>query len=194
MAEEEIKQFLNHLATEQKVAASTQNQALSSILFLYKYVLSKPLNFIEGIVRAKTTKRLPIVLSKPEIDQLLNAMAPHPKLLCSLMYGAGLRLSEALRLRVMDVNFEHDWIEIRDGKGRKDRFVPLPSVCVTPLRELIQRLHFEWEARMSNNDPRVSLPDRTIQKSPQATKEWGYYYLSPSAKLSQCPRTGATTL
>jgi len=192
MGEEEIKSFLNHLATENKVAASTQNQALSSLLFLYKHVLNKPLDFIDGIIRAKTTRRLPVVLSKEEVSILLSSMAPHPRLLCSLMYGAGLRLSESLRLRVMDINFDHNCLEIRDGKGKKDRFVPIPSSCITPLKELIKRCHFEWSQRMKHGDPGVSLPERTLNQSPESSKDWSYYYLSPSAKLSKCPRTGIT--
>ena len=192
MAEAEIKEFLNHLATERGLAASSQNQALASLLFLYKHVLGKPLNFIEGIVRAKTTKRLPTILSKEEINQLLTAMEPHTKLLASLMYGAGLRLSESIRLRVMDINFANNCIEVRDGKGKKDRYVPIPQACLQPLRALIDRLHPQWKLQMENGCPGVSLPERILNKSPQASRDWAYYYLSPSAKLSQCPRTGNT--
>ncbi len=192
MAEVEIKQFLNHLATERGLASSSQNQALAALLFLYKYVLNEPLNFIEGIVRAKPTKRLPVVLSKEEITKLLSVMDPHTKLLASLMYGAGLRITEAIRLRVMDINFGNNCIEIRDGKGNKDRYVPIPQSCRETLQALIERLHPQWKMQIEKGMPGVSLPDRVVANTPRGSKEWGYYYLSPSAKLSQCPRTGET--
>lgn len=192
MGEEEIRAFLNHLANERNVAASTQNQALSAILFLYKFVLQKPLDYVEGLVRAKGTKRLPVVLSKEEVNMLLSAMAPEPRLICSLMYGGGLRLTETLRLRVMDINFEHSCLEVRDGKGKKDRFVPIPEICLQPLRDLLHRLHSEWKHDIASGGPGVSLPERVMNRTPNAVKEWRYYYLFPSRSLSQCPRTMKT--
>lgn len=135
MGEKEIRMFLTHLATEKHVAASTQNQALSALLFLYKHVLNIELDWIDGVVRAKRPKRLPVVLTRDEVNRILRAMKGTNALLARLLYGTGMRLMEATRLRILDIDFEHRQILVRMGKGDKDRVTMLPDSLVDDIRQ-----------------------------------------------------------
>ena len=139
MAEPEVNAFLTHLAVDRHVAASTQNQALAALLFLYEHVLNKPLDRIEGVVRANRPKRLPVVMTRDEVGRVLDTLTDLPRLVCQLQYGAGLRVLEALQLRVKDIDFAAMTLVIRDGKGFKDRITVLPAALVDTLRPISSR-------------------------------------------------------
>ncbi len=186
----EVTAFLNHLASERHVAASTQNQALSALLFLYKEVLGAPLPWLDGLERAKRPVRMPTVLTAEEVRRLLARMHGTKKLMASLLYGAGLRLRECLKLRVKDVDFGYRQILVRDGKGGKDRVTMLPEPLIEPLKAQLEgakRLH-ERDLREGCGD--VELPDALARKYPGAAYEWGWKFVFPSYKRSVDPRTG----
>jgi integron integrase len=187
----EIEAFLNHLAVEQQVAASTQNQALSAILFLYKQVLHKPLSAKIDALRAKTSQRLPTVLSQSEIRALLNALpVGTPQLIARLLYGTGLRLMEGLRLRVKDIDFEQQQIIVRAGKGDKDRVTILPNTLRQPLEQHLQKVDTLHQKDLGGGHGDVYLPYALERKYPNANREWGWQYVFPSPRLSVDPRSG----
>ena len=180
MSEPEINGFLTHLAVQRNVSASTQNQALAAVLFLYRDVLGRPLDWIEPAVRAKRPERLPVVLTRQEARRVLELMIGVPRMVASLLYGAGLRLMEGLSLRIKDIDFERNEILIRDGKGRKDRVSMLPRTLNEPLQrhlEEVRRLH---ERDLRENAGRVILPDALVRKYPNADREWGWQYVFPA--------------
>jgi integron integrase len=184
MGAEEIQRFLTMLATRGKVAASTQNQALSAILFLYKKVLGVDLPWMEDIVRAKRPVRVPVVLTQDEVARVLAAMTGKYWLMASILYGSGLRLAECLNLRVQDVDFEYLQLTIRDGKGRKDRRTVLPTSLVAHLQQ-----HFEWVRSINEQDIRkqrsgVSLPMAINRKYRGAALDWKWQYLFPSSRYA----------
>ena len=186
----EVEMFLTHLAVRGNVAASTQNQALSALLFLYRKVLGVDLPWMENVVRAKRPRRLPTVLSAGEVRTLLELMPARPRLLASLLYGTGMRLMEGLRLRVKDVDFERREIVVRDGKGGKDRRTMLPASLETGLREALAhalRLH---AADLADGHGRVWLPHALARKYPNAAAEPAWQYLFPADALSVDPRDG----
>ena len=186
----EVTAFLNHLAQEREVAAATQNQALSALLFLYREVIGHPLPWLEELDRAKRPARVPTVLTRDEVRRLLAAMQGTKWLMASLLYGAGLRLRECLRLRVKDVDFGYRQIVVRDGKGAKDRLTMLPGAVVEPLKAhlaVAKELH-ERDLRTGYGD--VELPHALARKYPRAQYEWGWKFVFPSHKLSTDPRSG----
>jgi integron integrase len=190
MGVEEIRQFLSHLANEGQVSASTQNQALSALLFLYREVLGVELPFVDGHAQAKRPVRVPVVLTRQEVDRVLGHLSGTHYLMASLLYGAGLRLMEAVRLRVKDVDFGYKQITVRDGKGEKDRRTVLPGQLMNPLHfHLIhvRRLH---EEDLRQGYGRVYLPYALERKYPKASAEWGWQWVFPADKLSVDPRTG----
>ncbi len=192
LAEPEITKFLTILATEGKVSASTQNQALSALLFLYKDVLGRDLRFLADIVRAKRPERLPVVLSREEARELLNHLNGTYWLMASLLYGAGLRLTECGQLRVKDVDIVRREILIRDGKGRKDRVTVLPLKLVVPLQEHlahIQRLH---DRDLRKGAGYVALPDALGRKYLAASQEWAWQWIFPAARHHIDPLSGET--
>lgn len=191
MGQAEVTAFLNYLARERDVAASTQNQALSTILFLYKEVLNQPLPWLDGLERAKRPARLPTVLSVAEVQRMLTSMEGVKWLMGSLLYGAGLRLRECLKLRVKDVDFDYRQILVRDGKGGKDRVTMLPESTIEPLREHLKRVRVLHNADLANGYGDVELPDAIARKYPRAPYEWGWKFVFPSHKLSTDPRSGA---
>ncbi len=189
MGNAEIEDFLSHLATKGKVAASTQNQAKSALLFLYREVLSVDLPWLRGITQAKVPKRLPVVLTVSEVRRVLDAMQGTTALMARLLYGGGMRLMEVVRLRVLDVDFERGEILIRDGKGAKDRVTMLPQTCVVPLKAqlvTIKALHGE---DLAQGVGEVYLPYALARKYTAAAKQWKWQYVFPSAKLSVDPRS-----
>ncbi len=191
MGPAEITAFLNHLAVEGRVSASTQNQALNAIAFLYHRVLAVELPALEGLVRARTPRRLPVVLGPEEVRAVLSKLDGVPHLVASLLYGAGLRLLEALTLRVKDLDFETRELRIRQGKGRKDRVTTLPAVCVTPLRTQLaaaKRLHDRDQALGFGAAP---LPEALARKYPGASREWGWQYVFPATSRWRDPVSGA---
>jgi len=190
MGEAEITSFLTHLAVDKHVSASTQNQALSALLFLYKEVLGMELDWLEDVVRAKRPQRLPVVLTAGEVIKILTLIPSVNGLIARLMYGTGMRLMEAIRLRIKDVNFEYQQINIREGKGGKDRVSVLPERLVDDLRrqiDCVQQLH---KTDLAEGCGRVYLPFALARKYPNADREFAWQYLFPSIKRSVDPRSG----
>jgi len=185
----EIELFLNHLAT-QSVAASTQNQAFSALLFLYNHVLNKPLSAKIDALRARTPRHLPTILSKDETLALLGALPPFHQLVARLLYGSGLRLMEALRLRVKDIDFAQQQIIVRSGKGHKDRITVLPEALQLPLQQHLQKVKTLHQRDLARGYGRVYLPEALERKYPYANQEWGWQYVFPAHNLSVDPRSG----
>jgi integron integrase len=190
MGEPEINQFLTHLAVAENVAASTQNQALSAILFLYQEVLGRDLDRIEGVVRAKKPVRLPVVLTRDEVRNLLGAMTGSPRLVALLLYGGGLRLLEALRLRVQDLDLDSHQITIRDGKGQKDRVTMLPTIAKPLLMDHLQQVWQTHQQDLRQGLGLVFLPNALARKYPGADRQWSWQYVFPAAAVSVDPRSG----
>lgn len=190
MAETEVAEFLSHLTLDRNVAPNTQNQALNALNFLYSNVLGKPLQPITGIVRAKKSQKLPIVLDRQEIRALFRELEPPYWLLTGLMYGSGLRLMEALRLRVKDIDFSYRIIVVRDGKGGKDRVVTLPDVLIAPIELQLKQAQFLHNKDLADGCGRVELPYALKRKWPNADIDFQWQYLSPSQSRSHNPRTG----
>lgn len=185
-----VQRYLEHLAIKQRVAAATQNQAFSAILYFFKRVLGKSLGDLEATVRAHRGRRLPEVLSREEVRRFLVFTEGTTGLMLKLLYGAGLRLMECVRLRVKEVDFERSVLVIRDGKGGKDRMVMLPAAARTQLGEHIEKLKHLWEMDRAADRDGVWLPDALERKYPNAGKEWGWQWVFPSKSLSLDPRTG----
>jgi integron integrase len=187
---EAIAAFLTHLAVRENVAASTQNQALNALVFLYRHVLDPPFPDLDGVVRAKKPGRLPTVLTRTEATAVLDRLEGVSWLVANLLYGSGLRLLEAVRLRVNDLGFEERQITVRDGKGRNDRRTMLPSPLLEPLRRQLavaRRLH---DDDLRRGYGAVYLPDALARKYPSAPKAWKWQYVFPARTRSVDPRTG----
>ena len=191
MGAAEVEAFLTHLAVDGHVSASTQNQALSALLFLYKEVLAIDLPWLNNVVRAKLSQRLPVVLTRSEVREVLVRMNGVYGLMANMLYGTGMRLMECVRLRVKDVDFERGEILIREGKGGKDRVTMLPASVVSGLRAHLEqrRALFEDDKRTGKAD--VFLPDALAKKYPNAATEWCWQYIFPSGSYSVDPRSGA---
>jgi integron integrase len=188
----EVQAFLTHLALEQHVAASTQNQALSALLFLYRHVLEPELDTRIDAVRARKPARLPHVLHRDEVKALLADLTGLHQLMAQLLYGSGLRLMECVRLRVKDVDFAQHLIVVRDGKGMRDRITILPDSLIAPLREHLQRVRRRHTDDLQNGYGAVYLPDALARKYPNAEREWLWQYVFPANRLSKDPRSAAT--
>lgn len=186
----EVESFLTQLAVERDVAASTQNQALSAILFLYREVLRIELPWLESVVRAKRPRRLPSVLSTEEVRGLLAAMEGRPWLVASLLYGTGMRLMEALRLRVKDVDFARNEVLVRDGKGAKDRRTMLPRSLAEPLQREIERARLLHGRDLAEGFGEARLPHALARKYPRAGRDFGWQFVFPSAHRSRDPVDG----
>ena len=191
MGAAEVTAFLSHLAAERGVSPSTQNQALSAVLFLYRVVLGQDLPWLEGVERAKKPARVPAVFTPEEVRAILSRLSGAKLIACSLLYGSGLRLSECLRLRVKDIDFGYRQLVVRDGKGGKDRFTVLPMPLVEPLGR-----HLAWVRRLHERDLKaghgcVELPHALARKYPRACREWSWQYIFPAVSLSRDPRSGA---
>lgn len=191
MGEEEIRTFLSHLAIVAKVSASTQNQALNALVFLYKQVLKKELDDFGAWNRAKRPRRLPAVFSHQEAVAVLNQMSGTPRLMASLLYGSGLRLSECVRLRVKDVDFARRQIIVRDGKGAVDRVTLLPKTATEPLALHLKRVKLLHEEDRSAGFGDVHLPFALGRKYPNAGRSWVWQYIFPASKRSRDPEGGA---
>ena len=190
LGEVEVTAFLNHLARERDVAAATQNQALSALLFLYREALDQPLAWLEGLERAKRPARLPSVLTAGEAQRLLARLDGPKWLMASLLYGSGLRLRECLKLRVKDLDFGYRQVLVRDGKGAKDRVSMLPESLVEPLTQQLARVKALHERDLADGYGEAELPDALRRKYPRAPYEWGWQFVFPSHKFSADPRTG----
>lgn len=187
MGEAEIAAFVTHLAVQRRVSSSTQNQALNAILFLYKQVLEHNVGLIHGVVRAKRPKRLSVVMTQEEVQALLCRLAGRDWLLASLMYGAGLRVMECVRLRVKDIDFGLNQIIVRDGKGQKDRVTPLPMIAVPALQQQIEHVKRIREADLADGYGEVSMPFALARKYPNAARELTWWYLFPASQHSRDP-------
>lgn len=185
----EVTAFFTHLAVKSNVAAATQNQALSALLFLYKEVLGIELPWLDGIERAKRPKRLPVVLSRAEINRLLAQLDGTHALMARLMYGTGMRLMECARLRVKDLDFEAREIVVREGKGGKDRVTMLPDALASALQDHLRRVRTLHDADCERGIGGVYPPDALARKYPRAGMEWGWYWLFPARGLSTDPRS-----
>jgi integron integrase len=191
MAAAEVEAFLSHLAVARQVSASTQNQALAALLFLYQRVLQVELPWLDGIVRAKQSRYLPVVLTPGEVKDVLSQLQGEYWLIGSLLYGAGLRLREALTLRVKDVQFEYRQLIVRSGKGGRDRSAILPETLVAPLQQHLGTVKARHEFALRNGFAGVELPYALERKYPNAHLEWGWQYVFPAKRPSRDPRSGA---
>ncbi len=190
MGVNEITEYLTHLAVNRKVSPSTQNQALNALLFLYKRVLKIDLPLIDGVVRAKRTKRLPVVFTRQEVKALLAQFDGTRWLIFSMMYGSGFRILECLRLRVKDIDFHYKQIFVRDAKGGKDRVTLLPESLIEPLRNHLARVKELHELDLTSGFGCVYLPHALERKYPKACREWGWQFIFPSNNIATDPRTG----
>jgi len=185
----EIEAFLSSLATDRNVSASTQNQALAALLFLYRDVLGIELPWLGSLVRAKPREHRPVVLSVAEVNRLLARLSGTHALMARLLYGTGMRLMECVRLRVKDIDFDQREIVVRDGKGGKDRVTVLPLALIAPLQEHMARVRLLFESDRAANLPGVFLPDALTKKYPKAGIEWGWQWVFPARGLSTDPHT-----
>ena len=182
-----VSEFLEYLAVEKKVAKSTQNQAMSALLFLYRVVLERQIDI--HALRAKNSQKIPVVMSKDEVRQVLRSIPKGPpQLIASLLYGTGMRLMEACRLRLKDVDFDRQQITVREGKGDKDRVVPLPISCVDRLREQVNFVEAQYQSDVEIGAGYVWLPFALAEKFPAAARELRWQYLFPAQRLSKDPR------
>lgn len=190
MAVAEVEAFLSHLAVAREVSASTQNQAKSALLFLYKEVLGIELPWLENVTSAKTPQRLPVVLTEDEVRRVLGKMEGALWLMVSLLYGTGMRLMECVRLRVKDVDFQRGEITVREGKGFKDRVTMLPQILLEPLKHHLERVREMHKNDLAQGYGNVYLPNALAKKYPNAAAEWGWQYVFPARGLSTDPRSG----
>lgn len=190
MGAREVEWFLSRLASEGRVSASTQNQALAALLFLYREVLGVEMPWMHDIRRAKRPERLPVVLTREEVARVLGQLEGVSWLMASLLYGAGLRLMECLRLRVQDVDLARREITVRHGKGGKDRRTMLPAACVGALQRQLDVAREVHRRDLNEGFGEVWLPDALVRKSPKAGREWVWQYVFPAPSRSVDPRSG----
>ncbi|MCU1289246.1 MAG: integron integrase [Acidobacteria bacterium] len=191
MGAAEVEAFLSHLAVEGDVSASTQNQALSAVLFLYKEVLKTDLPWLGAFTPAKKSGHIPVVLTKDEVKLIINQLSGTNWIIANLLYGSGLRLNEALRLRVKDLDFGFRQIVVRDGKGAKDRFTVLPTKLIEPLQKQLTAAEKIYRQDLRHGLGKVYMPFALSRKYPNAEIEWAWQYVFPSKSLSADPRSGA---
>ena len=185
-----VKDFMTYLAVERKVSASTQNQAFNAILFLFRHTLDKNIDDIAEAVRARRTRRLPVVLTKTEMERLFENISGNNLLMAHTIYGCGLRLAECVSLRIKDIDFEREAGTVRDGKGEKDRETVLPTSLVNGLKTQIKKARTVYDSDRKTNSPGVMLPAALERKFPNAGQEWAWFWVFPSYKHSRDPITG----
>jgi len=185
-----VKDFLTHLAVERKVGASTQNQAFNALLFLFRHVLEKSIEDLGPVIRAKRMKRLPVVLTQTEVGALLVEMTGVSKLMAQVIYGSGLRHKECLQLRIKDLDLGRRTVIVRGGKGDKDRETVLPKTIIPALESHMEEAKALYQNDRKNDQPGVALPGALERKYPNAGKEWAWFWVFPSYKLSADPRSG----
>jgi integron integrase len=190
MGSHEVNAFLSHLAVEKQVSASTQNQALAALLFLYRDLLERDLE-LEGVVRARTRQRMPVVLSEAEVRAVRERLEGEPALVVGLLYGSGLRLMEALRLRIKDLDFQRHELSVRDGKGGKDRLTLLPQSLVPRLQEHLIRVRSLHQADLAEGWGRVLMPYALARKYPNANREWAWQWVFPQQNRWRDRESGA---
>ena len=185
-----VRDFLEYLALGERVSPSTQAQALNALVFLYEHVLEQSLGDLGSYQRPKRKRHVPTVLSPGEVRALLEELEGRNRLMASLLYGAGLRLMECVRLRVKDIDFGNGLIVVRSGKGGKDRRVPLPRRIKPELEEHLRAVRKQYERDMQEGIAGVSLPEGVEKKYPNAGKEWGWWYVFPASRVAKDPRSG----
>jgi len=190
MGESQVAAFLSHLAVDRDVAANTQNQALNALVYLYREVLERPLQHIQGVTRAKKPQHIPVVLTRGEVANVLSHMEGRYWLIACILYGSGLRLIESVRLRVMDLDFDRQAIFVRNGKGAKDRVVTLASELIEPLMRHLETVRTTHERDLAAGFGEVYLPYALERKYPNANREWKWQYVFPSGRRSIDPRSG----
>jgi integron integrase len=188
--EPEVRAYLGHLATERKVSAATQSQALAAIQFLYRDVLRRPIGFVTGVPRAKRRERLPVVLTRHEVRALIEQLDGAKRIMALLLYGAGLRLNECLALRVKDIDFEMRQIVVRGGKGDKDRVTMLPASVEAPLRTQLEQVRTLHARDLAAGGGEVELPGALARKLPEAARTWGWQWVFPASSRYRDPATG----
>jgi integron integrase len=186
----EVNVFLSHLATEARVAASTQNQALSALLFLYRHVLGTALGDLGPLVRARTPERIPVVLTREDVRSVLTQMTGDTWLMASMLYGSGLRLMECLGIRVQDLDFETRTLHVRDGKGAKDRTTMIPAALLSPLQRHLEKVRALHARDVAEGFGRVELPHALDRKYPNAPTEWRWQWVFPQRSRWRDPKTG----
>jgi integron integrase len=190
MAETEIRQFLSHLAVNTRVSASTQTVALSALLFLYRDVLKTELRYVDHIERARPSQKLPVVFSRDEVQAVLARLSGTDHLIACMLYGSGLRLMEAIRLRVKDIDFGRREMCVREGKGAKDRVTMLPASIIPLLHSHLSKVRVVHQTDLKDGYGEVGLPFALAKKYPHAAREWGWQFAFPSINLSRDPRSG----
>ena len=190
MGEPEVRAFLTHLAVQRNVAAATQNHALNALVFLYRHVIGREFGLLEGVKRAKRMPRVPVVLTKSEVQRVLTAVSPKYRLFFQFLYGTGLRLMEALRLRVKDVDFERGQIIVHGGKGDKDRVTMLPEALRVSLAEHLERVRLLHKKDLAEGWGAVPLPGALRVKYPRAEREWVWQWFWPGTQISCDPADG----
>jgi integron integrase len=190
MGSVEIQQFLDWLAVDQSVSSSTQNQALSALLFLYREVLSTDPGPLERLPRAQMPTRVPVVLSRDEVRAVMKELAGMSRLVVALLYGSGLRLQECLELRAKDIDFDRSEIVVRRGKGQKDRRTMLPATVKEPLRAHLEEVRKRHQREIAIGGGRVALPDALERKYPNAATEWAWQFVFPAGRVCRDPRWG----
>ena len=189
--EVKVEDFLSYLAIQRKVAVSTQNQAMNALVFLYKRVLEKPLEKTVDAVRSTKNRKIPVVLTQEEVKDIITLLDGVSQLMIKLLYGSGLRITEAVRLRVQDVDFDYKQITVRSGKGNKDRVTTFSSSLMSQLKEHLQRVQLIHDKDLQDGYGCVYLQHALSKKYPNAEKEWGWQYVFPARNLSTDPRSGA---
>jgi integron integrase len=190
MGAEEIKAFVDNLVTNHNVSSATQNQALQGILFLYKNILTKDVGWIENIKKLSRVKHLPVVLSKKEVTKVFNYLDGTVRIIVSLLYGSGLRLAEALKLRIKDIDFDYKQILVRDGKGEKDRHTILPDTVIPELKKHLNRVYLKHKDDLKCGKGETVLPYALKKKYPNAGKEFGWQYAFPADKFIKEKESG----
>ena len=189
LPENKVEMFLSYLATERNVAISTQNQAMNALVFLYKQVLESPLEYKVNAIRPTKERKIPIVLTQEEVKQVLTLLEGVPQLFVKLLYGSGLRISEASRLRVQDVDYDYKQITVRAGKGNKDRVTTFSTQLMPQLKNHLQRVKLIHDEDLKAGYGSVYLPHALSRKYPNADKQWGWQYVFPSRNISTDPRS-----
>jgi len=189
-SESKIEDFLSYLAIQRKVAASTQNQAMNALVFLYKQVLESPLEKRIDAVRSSKNRKIPVVLSQDEVRQIITLLDGIPQIVVKLLYGSGLRITEAVRLRVQDIDFEYKQITVRSGKGNKDRVTTFSSNLALPLQQHLERVKLMHKQDLNNGCGSVYLPNALAKKYPNAARQLGWQYVFPARNISKDPRSG----
>ena len=192
LGKEEIKKFINYLAVDKHVSSSTQNQALQGILYLYKNIVKKEIGWLEDIKHTARVKHLPVVFSKREVGKIFENLSGTSKLVASLLYGSGLRLSECLHLRVKDIDFDYKQLIVRDGKGEKDRYTVLPITIIPELKDHLKQVYKKHKSDLALGKGETILPYALKKKYPNAGKEFGWQYIFPADKFIKDKETNLT--